>query len=67
MSPSEAGCPSDPVAPEVTAIAVALVALWQAEERSGAGAGAAVAPTGDPPPWRMAGRRWERPAGHRWS
>jgi len=30
--------PSEPVPPEVTAIAVALVALWQAEEMAGADA-----------------------------
>ncbi|MDQ2826862.1 MAG: hypothetical protein M3Y04_07880 [Actinomycetota bacterium] len=55
--------PSEPAPPEVTAIAVALVALWQVEEL----AGVEVAPVAVPSPWRMAGRRWERPAGHRWS
>jgi len=57
--------PSEPVPPEVTAIAVALVALWQAEEEAGAGVTSSGA--GDAGPWRMSGRRWEHPAGHRWS
>ncbi|MDQ6726439.1 MAG: hypothetical protein M3066_09795 [Actinomycetota bacterium] len=58
MSPSEGG------PPEVAAIAVALVAIWQAEERSAA----EVMPPGERAgPWRLAGRRWERRTGHRWS
>jgi hypothetical protein len=63
MSPSEAaGAPSAAaVPPEVLAIAVALALEWQSAE-----AAAGVEP-GPPSPWRWAGRRWERPAGHRWS
>jgi hypothetical protein len=55
--------PSEPVPPEVTAIAVALVALWQAEGLGGVEA----APAQEPSPWRLSGRRWERPTGYRWS
>jgi len=55
--------PSEPVPPEVTAIAVALVALWQAEEMAGADA----VPPGEAAQWRLSGRRWARPAGYRWS
>ncbi|HEX2047164.1 MAG TPA: hypothetical protein VHF27_05335 [Acidimicrobiales bacterium] len=56
MSPSER-----PVPPEVLAIAVALAVAWQdpavPEEPA----------VREPSPWRWGGRRWERPAGYRWS
>ena len=49
------------VPPEVLAIAVALAAeLLAAESADGA------APE-RPDAWRWSGRRWERPASHRWS
>lgn len=51
--------PSEPVPPEVLAIAVALAFELAAGE--------APAPAGAVSPWRLAGRRWERTAGHRWS
>ena len=51
--------PSEPPR-EVLAIAVALaVALQEAE--------AAEPQPVEPDAWRWGGRRWERPAGHRWS
>ncbi len=62
MSPFRGVSPPEGVPPEVAAIAVALVAIWQAEEQA-----AEVAPPGDAPSWRLAGQRWERPAGYRWS
>ncbi len=56
--------PSEGVPPEVAAIAVALVAIWQADEHTGP----EIGPPGERAgPWRLAGRRWERPTGHRWS
>jgi len=49
------------VPPEVLAIAVALAAEWQAAE-------AEEGPEPElPRPWRLAGRRWDRPVSHRWS
>ena len=54
MSPSE-------VPPEVLAIAVALAAELLAAESADNGA------PEPPDPWRWSGRRWERPASHRWS
>ncbi len=55
---------SEPVPPEVLAIAVAL-AVSLAEQ---AGAGQpGDAERREPSPWRWAGRRWERPASYRWS
>ena len=63
MSPSE---PSREVPPEVLAIAVALAADWQAAEAAAATAAGAAEPEG-PSDWRWSGRRWERPASHRWS
>ena len=59
MSPSEPEPRAVP--PEVLAIAVALAAEWQAAE------GGADSPPDPPSRWRWAGRRWERPADHRWS
>ena len=53
--------PSEPVPPEVLAIAVALAAELLAAESAGSTA------TEPPDPWRWSGRRWERPASHRWS
>ncbi len=56
-------CPSknEGVPPEVLAIAVALAAELLAAE-------SAESPVpGAPDPWRWSGRRWERPASHRWS
>ena len=51
----------DRVPPEVLAIAVALAAEWQAAEA------AEGAEPELPSHWRWSGRRWERPASHRWS
>ena len=52
---------TEPVPPEVLAIAVALAVVWQ--EPAG--------PEGTPPQetssWSWGGRRWERPASYRWS
>ena len=59
--PAPAGAVGAPP-PEILAIAVALAALWPGAQL--AAEGAAVARPG---PWRWAGRRWEREAGHRWS
>ena len=56
MSPSE-----PPVPPEVLAIAVALAAVWLEEGT------AEVPEQAGPSRWRWGGRRWERPAGYRWS
>ncbi len=52
---------SEPIPPEVTAIAVALAFLLPEGEASATAEGA------EPRPWRLSGRRWERPAGYRWS
>ena len=54
--------PSEPVPPEVLAIAVALAVAWQES-----GAPEWEAAPSEPSPWRWGGRRWERPAGYRWS
>ena len=53
--------PSEPVPPEILAIAVALVTVWADEEPEAAGVAK------EPDPWRLSGRRWGRPAGYRWS
>ena len=53
---------SDGIPPEVLAIAVALAVAWQEAET----ADGAPQET-EPSPWRWGGRRWERPAGYRWS
>ena len=53
--------PSEPIPPEVMAIAVALAVLLGED---GAPGTAEAAP---PSLWRLSGRRWERPAGYRWS
>ncbi len=53
--------PSEPVPPEVLAIAVALAAVWEEAE---APEGVTTTP---PNPWRWGGRRWERSASYRWS
>lgn len=62
----EAGSLNTALPPEVLAIAVALAVLWP-----GADAAAVTdrqgAATSEPSPWRWGGRRWERPAGYRWS
>ena len=55
MSPSEH---SQAVPPEVVAIAVALAAVWVEQQPQ-------AQPQTDP--WRLAGRRWGRPASYRWS
>ncbi len=60
MSPSSE---HQAVPPEVLAIAVAMAAEWQAAEAA-AGRDAGREP---PKQWRWAGRRWDRPTGHRWS
>ena len=53
--------PSEPVPPEVLAIAVALAVQMQAAENAGP-------PPADPGSrWRWADRRWEQAASHRWS
>jgi len=59
MSPSEQE--GERVPPEVTAIAVALAALWAQQ--------APVADVATPAPgsWRLSGRRWERTGTYRWS
>jgi hypothetical protein len=49
------------VPPEILAIAVALAVTWPDAE------GPEAAPHDEPSPWRWGGRRWERPAGYRWS
>ena len=53
--------PSEPVPPEVLAIAVALAVAME-EPRAPE---PAPQPTRDP--WRWGGRRWERPATYKWS
>ena len=57
MSPSE----PDRVPAEVLAIAVALAVAWQQPPPE------EDARRPQAPAWRWAGRRWERPASHRWS
>ena len=52
--------PSEQVPPEVLAIAIALAAVWQEAQ-------APEGPAAEPGRWRLAGRRWERTTGHRWS
>lgn len=59
MSPSE----QDRIRPEVIAIAIALASLWP-EQPPG---DLAPATSDRPGPWRLAGRRWERPGRYRWS
>jgi hypothetical protein len=58
--------PSDPVPPEVLAIAVAL-AVAQARRQPQVVAPVTTGEAGDPAAWRWDGRRWERPGGYRWS
>ena len=53
--------PSDPVPPEVLAIAVALATVWAESGEP------EVRPSVDPSRWRWGGRRWESPANYRWS
>ncbi len=52
---------SDPVSPEVLAVAVALAVTWPEGEATEAESAA------ESSPWRWGGRRWERPASYRWS
>ena len=58
--------PSDPVPPEVLAVAVALV-VAQDRQQAQEGAPVATGEAGEPAAWRWDGRRWERPASYRWS
>ena len=50
--------PSDPVPPEILALAVALATVWEE---------AVTEQPEEPSPWRWGGRRWERPTSYRWS
>lgn len=53
--------------PEVlaVAVAVALAVVWPTGEAAVTETQAAATP--ERSPWRWGGRRWERPAGYRWS
>jgi len=63
MSPSDRpAAGSNQPSPEIVAIAVALAAVW-----AEAPAPVVEGPASQSSPWRWAGRRWERQAGHRWS
>jgi len=61
MSPSDRPAATDTPSPEILAIAVALAVLWSEAPEP------VVQDPATGAPWRWAGRRWERQAGHRWS
>jgi len=65
MSPSDPSSPAPgpvpAIPPEIAAIAVALAAVWPVSGQTDA------SPDAGSGPWRLSGRRWERPVGHRWS
>ena len=56
---------SEPVPPDVLAIAVALAVALEQEAVTVAAGGAE--PPAEPSRWRWSGQRWERPTDHRWS